>query len=173
MKTESKTDAERLEVEKQIMTGLQAEEHGRLQAARGLRRLDDADLWPKCTSKAKYLWEKFNISEERAKQLLDFLMIREAIRGDRVPDNERQTRALKRPTRPIGRRSGIALARVAAGRRPPARSSKGSLGRVWLRRRLSAKDQEHWRERKRGTSHRLVTRARNGWNLRSISWTSN
>lgn len=56
--------------------------------------MDEANLWPRDIPKAEYLFQTFGIGEERAKQLRDFLEIREAIQGDRLPDNERQTRAL-------------------------------------------------------------------------------
>ena len=43
---------------------------------------------------ATYAFQTFGIMAERTHQLISFVEVRDAIQGDRLPDNERQTRAL-------------------------------------------------------------------------------
>ena len=81
-------------LERQAKSGLQDQQAGQLKAARALKEIWDRKLWPQDLAWAKYTFTTFSIMAERAHQLISFIEVRDAIQGDRLPDNERQTRAL-------------------------------------------------------------------------------
>ena len=88
-------DHDRLELEEQAKSGLRQEESGRLKAAKALKEIRDRNLWPQTIAWPEYVFRTFGITAERADQLIAFAEVRDALRGGRLPDNERQTRALR------------------------------------------------------------------------------
>jgi hypothetical protein len=74
----------RAELEDQVREGLREEEAGKLKAARALALIIEEKLWPKKMQLAEYLLQTFDISLARAMQLINFLKVRNAIKGDRL-----------------------------------------------------------------------------------------
>jgi len=83
------------ELERQVVDGLRKADASYLQVGEVLKLIWDDKLWPQDTKWAEYVLSTFDIKEERAKQLIQFVEIRNDITGDRRPTRERQTRALK------------------------------------------------------------------------------
>ena len=84
------------QLEQQVYEGQDKTAGGKITIAEVLRKIKEQCLWPEWMTWAAYLLDRFDISEERAKQLFNFLDVREAIQGDRLPDRERQARALRK-----------------------------------------------------------------------------
>jgi hypothetical protein len=84
------------QLEQEVDDGLAQSEAGKVNAAEAIRTLHEQRLWPEEMNWGEYLLDRFDISEERAKQLIEFIEVHEAILGERRPDRERQARALRK-----------------------------------------------------------------------------
>lgn len=90
----SATDNELLKLEQQVENGLRKVDAGNLEAAEAIQKIHSRQLWPKDKSWGEYLLDRFDIGEVRAEQLMAWVELREALQGERLPNCERQARAL-------------------------------------------------------------------------------
>jgi hypothetical protein len=118
LSSDSSPNPERLELEEQAKAGLQDQQAGQLRAARALKEIWDRKLWPQNLVWAKYTFTTFGIMAERTHQLISFVELRDALQGARLPDNERQTRALAQADK-ADWQSVWDRACKASGKRPP------------------------------------------------------
>lgn len=83
------------ELETQVDEGLFQADAGNLKVAVALKQIHEGELWPQDMPWPEYVWRRFEISETWADRLINFVEVRDTLDGDRLPDSERQTRALK------------------------------------------------------------------------------
>jgi hypothetical protein len=95
--TDAQVRAELLDdLVKAVREGLEQEDQGCLKAAVNIKEIVDAKLWPQNLSLAEFLLTTFDLSVERANQLIAFVQVRDSIQGKTLPEKERQTRALRK-----------------------------------------------------------------------------
>ncbi len=108
----------RKELEEQVKIGLQEEKAGQIKAGRALKMIFEETLWPQEMSRPEYVYHTFGIFEKRAEQLIAFVTVRDSIQGSRLPENERQARALLQANED-DRQSVWERACKASGKKPP------------------------------------------------------